>query len=220
MWLLNDFDGVVGNTSTRQYMFSQHLCTIYKAPFPFKNESEFLEAWFDPYDEFYPDLVKQSWDEISSLVHAEFNKFMKTNPASIMPGMREVLTSLKEQHHLGLVTGNRIDNILHTLEQGRVKNLFSIMQGYEDGMQPKPHPEIILTAIERNKIDNSNAHYIGDQVSDAEAAKAAGIGITLVTFGWGSYKKFKEAGFGNVPIAHKPGDLIKMFNKNDCLGHL
>ena len=72
--------------------------------------------------------------------------------------------------------------------------------------QHKPHPAPLLKCLEQLKIDADNAIYIGDALSDYEAAKNAGI-----DFGYAKWGSISEEGILEPEyIFNKPKDLLQL----------
>ncbi len=103
----------------------------------------------------------------------------------LFPGVRDVL----EHHHkndvrLGVCT-NKPEavsrDILETLD---VAHLFGAVVGGDTLSVKKPDPAPLLKAVEHLGSNPSDAVMIGDSPADAGAAKAAGIPVILVTFGY------------------------------------
>jgi pyrophosphatase PpaX len=100
-------------------------------------------------------------------------------------GVLDLLAALKDEgRRLGVVTAKR----RATLALGfdvlpELETFFDVTIAAEDTKRHKPHPEPLLTALER--IDEEPAHgaYVGDSPFDVQAAKAAGMGAIAVTWG-------------------------------------
>ena len=77
----------------------------------------------------------------------------------------------------------------------------------------KPHPEPILHAARTCNIDPSKSIYIGDDIRDVLAGKAAGMKTVAAAYGYCGCKEPPEA-WGADYIANHPLDLLQIIFPN------
>jgi phosphoglycolate phosphatase len=77
----------------------------------------------------------------------------------------------------------------------------------------KPHPEPILHAARAAKIDPTKSIYVGDDIRDVLAGKAAGMQTVAAAYGYCGCKEPPEA-WGADYIIHTPLDLLKIIFPN------
>jgi N-acetyl-D-muramate 6-phosphate phosphatase len=77
----------------------------------------------------------------------------------------------------------------------------------------KPHPEPILHAARIANIDPTKSIYIGDDIRDVVAGKAAGMQTVAAAYGYCGCKEPPEA-WGADYIVHHPLDLLKIIFPN------
>ena len=77
----------------------------------------------------------------------------------------------------------------------------------------KPHPEPILHAARTSNIDPSKSIYVGDDIRDVLAGKAAGMKTVAAAYGYCGCKEPPEA-WGADYIAHNPLDLLQIIFPN------
>jgi len=97
------------------------------------------------------------------------------------PGAENLLKNLSSDRSLGLVTGSRktyVDAIEERLPLQRHFESIITMEDM-DGFH-KPHPHSLLLAADRLGIDPTTTIYVGDQLFDIHAAKAAGMPSVVV----------------------------------------
>ena len=100
------------------------------------------------------------------------------------PHSKEVLLELKKEgFKLGIVT-----NKIHSLTEYALKcidleNIFEYIIGFNDVWKPKPDGEGILKSIEHFESEKSRTLYIGDNKSDYDTARNAGVDCCLVSWG-------------------------------------
>jgi len=90
-----------------------------------------------------------------------------------VPGLHELLADLKQQYRLALAT-NRGMTLAGVVRHFDLAPLFELAVGIYDVPRPKPFPDMIEKCIEHFGIAPDQAVYVGDSLSDLEAAQAAG----------------------------------------------
>ncbi|MBE3553558.1 MAG: pyrophosphatase PpaX [Thermicanus sp.] len=83
---------------------------------------------------------------------------------------------------LGVVTSKQRLTTLMGLRYFGLENYFSAIITMEDVKAHKPHPEPVLTALERLKAEKEEALMIGDSTFDLDAAHAAGVDAAAVAW--------------------------------------
>jgi HAD superfamily hydrolase (TIGR01548 family) len=86
---------------------------------------------------------------------------------------RRQLRALAARAELAIFTGRVRKELDYTLDHCGVREFFGHIVTAEDVAHPKPAPEGLLTIL--NGREPSKAIYVGDNVDDALAAKAAGV---------------------------------------------
>lgn len=97
----------------------------------------------------------------------------------------------RQKLRLGLVTTKtmnfelegRVGGAVTELSETGIADIFSVMVGFEDVTQRKPHPEGINLALSRLGISPGEAVMVGDSASDIKAAQAAGCHGCYATWG-------------------------------------
>jgi HAD superfamily hydrolase (TIGR01549 family) len=114
-----------------------------------------------------------------------------------LEGARELLLDIKERdHRVVLASSAKADEVEHYLDLLIARDLVDDWTTSADVDKTKPHPDLIVAAME--KAGGDDAVMIGDSVWDCEAAKAAKVPtIGLLTGGF-SDKELEEAGAAAV----------------------
>jgi HAD superfamily hydrolase (TIGR01549 family) len=114
-----------------------------------------------------------------------------------LEGARELLLDIKERdHRVVLASSAKADEVEHYLDLLIARDLVDDWTTSADVDKTKPHPDLIVAAME--KAGGDDAVMIGDSVWDCEAAKAANVPtIGLLTGGF-SDKELEEAGAAAV----------------------
>lgn len=98
-----------------------------------------------------------------------------THNDGLYPGVADMLAGLRSGGYLlGVVTGKSRPAWDVTFAASGLPP-FDVIITDDDVIQPKPHPEGLLTALKTVGVPASRAFYIGDSLLDGEAAGAAGI---------------------------------------------
>lgn len=106
---------------------------------------------------------------LSGLDPADFLDDMKLEPHAL-----QVLTELRPQYRLGIAT-NRGPGMAALVRHFGFDAYVDTVVTAADVQNPKPHPEMLLMAVERLGVTPEQALYVGDTEVDSLAAAAAGM---------------------------------------------
>ena len=90
-------------------------------------------------------------------------------------------------HPLAVVTSKTEALARRGLEHVGIMNYFGEIVGCDSCERHKPHPEPVLTALDRLGYEPSEAVFVGDSVHDVEAGNAAGV-LTVAAL-WGPFSR-------------------------------
>ena len=94
----------------------------------------------------------------------------------LFDGARQVLESLKRKGYtLGIVSSRLTDSCRFWTRELGISGFFSVILGRDAFERPKPYPDGILEACRKLKAGHDSCIYIGDNGSDVEAARRAGV---------------------------------------------
>jgi HAD superfamily hydrolase (TIGR01509 family) len=121
-----------------------------------------------------PALIEQARTLARELDYGPFYRWME--PA---PGLYQLLAELKPRYHLAMATnrGMTLAGVVGYFELGP---LLDIAVGIYDVPRPKPFPDMIEKCVQHFSIAPCEAVYVGDSLSDLEAARAAGTHFIAV----------------------------------------
>ena len=97
--------------------------------------------------------------------------------------VEQVLRLRAEGKALGLVTSKLRGGALRGLRLAGLHDAFDVIVGSDDVTHPKPHPEPVLTALDRMHAPVEGAVFIGDSRHDMESGRAAGVKTAAVLWG-------------------------------------
>jgi pyrophosphatase PpaX len=137
-----------------------------------------------------------------------------THFEGVYPGIPEVLEKLRQTGvKMGIVTGKTRSSYEAGLATANLGQ-FDVLVMDDDVTEPKPHPEGVLAALNALDLPADAAIYVGDSITDIEAAHAAGT--TAAAALWSrpvaDRPRFVERlpSNGRVHLLHTPGDVLDL----------
>lgn len=130
----------------------------------------------------------------------------KAHPELPYDGALDTLRRLRmrENISLGIATGKSQRGVRHIVDQFGLEDVFATIQTADDAPS-KPHPAMILQAMEAVGAEPRDTVMIGDAVFDMEMAQAAGVHGIGVSWGFQPVERLRAAGAGT--IIHHYGEL-------------
>ncbi|MFC1857009.1 HAD family hydrolase [Thermodesulfobacteriota bacterium] len=104
----------------------------------------------------------------------------------LLPGVRETLQLLRNNGiSIALATRRPRQVVFEQFQKFKIKEFFKVVVAFEDtGVEKmKPHPAAVNMILEELEIPPKNCVLIGDSPIDADAGRAAGTGVFLLTTG-------------------------------------
>lgn len=113
----------------------------------------------------------------------------------LFPGTREALDRLRgeESTVLGIATGKGLAGVNRILGLHGLSSHFSTLQT-PDHNPSKPHPGMLLRAMDETGADKAETIMVGDTTYDIELANAAGVRSVGVTWGYHDRSELVAAG--------------------------
>ena len=111
---------------------------------------------------------------------------------------------------LGIVSTKFRYRIEDILEREGLSDRFGVIVGGEDVSEHKPHPEGLLTAVSRLRLQPGSVHYVGDSMVDALTAERAGIPFIAVLTGTTGENEFNE--LPNIAVIDDVSALPGLFD--------
>ncbi len=121
----------------------------------------------------------------------EFKKHYYDNPVvntTIYSGVGNILEKLKEKR-LAVLTNKPEKIAKKVLELLGLSKYFSIIWGGDTGPQKKPDPSPINAILDKLKIKPEETVLIGDGINDIKAAKAAGVKVVGLGYGYSDHRE-------------------------------
>jgi phosphoglycolate phosphatase len=152
-------------------------------PPPFEHLRSFIGLHLtDVFNDAFPGCDEQ---KMASLIQSYRRAYPALNHRStkVYPGVTETLTLLPGRKATATTKGSPMArSVLH---QFGLAPHFEHIQG-TDGFACKPAPDVILTAIRELGADPAECLMVGDAPADIKAARAAGVKVCAVQWGYGS----------------------------------
>lgn len=134
--------------------------------------------------------------------HYEINANTNTYPYE---GIVDVLKKIKEKGIYVAILSNKADIFVKALAENYFKGQYDIAIG--QGKYPtKPDPKSTLYILEKYKIKNDEAYFIGDSEVDIFTAKNAKIKCLSAT--WGYKDKTFLLNNGATALLNNPNDIL------------
>ncbi len=149
------------------------------------------------------DEIKRIW-EIGKNREVAYDISLLTLPEKT----EDVVTNLSKDYRLGIVTSRVKNGVYESPELAKLKKYFKVAVSFEDTENHKPHPEPLLLAARKLKVEPEKCVYVGDTETDIIAAKAAGMRIITYAKERLAQSDIHAYNFRELP------DLIKSLDKN------
>jgi phosphoglycolate phosphatase len=143
-----------------------------------------------PLDVMFSELGARS-DLVAQCVESykKHYRVISKQKTTLLPNAKEAIELASSFAKLGVVTTKTARYSRELLEHFEVMHYFEILIGREDVINPKPHPEPILKAIDLMGANINKTFMIGDTNLDTVSAKEANIKSLGVLSGYDSNLK-------------------------------
>jgi phosphoglycolate phosphatase len=170
-----------------------------------------------PVDAAIARMVPEAGDEVHQRLAAAFLALKGELQAAdkleepLYPGVRELIDHLcHPELFLGIATGKGRQGLDYTLRKQGLEGLFHTLQT-GDRCRGKPHPEMMLRAIEEVGLTSDDAVMIGDTSFDIEMARAAGA--TAIGVAWGYHDRADLWQAGAAAVIDHPSQLLPLLSQ-------
>jgi pyrophosphatase PpaX len=205
---LFDLDGTLLD-SVRLILDSYHYTTGIHG-LPRRSDAEWLAGLGTPLRVQFRDSVSATLSmEQLIATYREFNLANHDTMAVAYPGVVEVVRQVHASGiRLGLVTSKNRLGAERGLKLMGLFEDFEVIVGADDVVNPKPHAEPVLKALEQMGVARDAAVFIGDSVHDMESGRAAGVRTAAVL--WGPFTRPELEGTKPDYWLERPAQLVDL----------
>lgn len=115
------------------------------------------------------------------------------------PGVVDTLKGFKRRGKLmAIVTNKPVVPSIEIVEALGLAAFFQLVLGGDSCKNKKPHPEPLLTVLDRLDVEPREAVFVGDSAVDMEAGKSAGLKTIGAAYGFRGRVELEEAGCSAV----------------------
>ena len=105
--------------------------------------------------------------------------------STLFAGVKRCLDRLAAQDiRIGVCSNKPHEFCQALLDDLGVSDYFAAVQGSADGVPKKPDPALLLAVLETLETLPHQALYVGDSETDVQTARAAGVPVALVRYGY------------------------------------
>ena len=127
---------------------------------------------------------------------------------ALFDGIEPLLRDVAAQGwQLGVATGKSDRGLAATLAANGLSDLFATLQT-ADRHPSKPHPSMLLAAMDQALAEPEDTVMIGDTVFDIEMARAAGV--RAIGVAWGYHEADELLAAGAEAVVATPRDLLAL----------
>jgi phosphoglycolate phosphatase len=146
------------------------------------------------------DTFEKLTQSSNHVLFANFAKYFYEKEASAMnvsctllAGVMNLLYYLKQMEiSLAIVSNRSQKTMMPMLQSNKLADHFEIIVGKEDVQRGKPDPEGLFSVLEYYKTSKEECLYIGDSITDGQAAEKAGMPFIAVLTGYTTREQFAK----------------------------
>lgn len=146
------------------------------------------KVWKTAFKEWVPEQYEMMYQEI-------VESWRNTDPLlPLYPEVIDLIQTLSEKG-IGMAIASARERrlIVRDLKRLSIDTYFDAVVGQEDTLRHKPDPDPLLLASRLLGAEKSNCMYIGDQISDIQASRSAGMVSGAATWGEGIHSVLESA---------------------------
>lgn len=209
--ILFDLDGTLIDSIELILGSMRHAFAKCRRPVP--SDAEWLTGVGTPLPSMFRKYVMQD-TEVAELI-AAYREHQLVHHDALVRCYDEVADTLEilahRGHPMAVVTSKSDALARRGLEHAGILRFFTSIVGFDSTTRHKPHPEPVLTALERLGYESFEAAFVGDSVHDVEAGNAAGV-VTVAAL-WGPFTRDQVAAANPRVFAERPGTLPQLVSE-------
>lgn len=172
-----DFDGLMVNTEEVVYAAITELLKTYDVEFRWEHFAKYIGL---PVDDalsgFMEDLsLPLSFDQFVVQRNTIVERFLEEKLTG-MPGLEDVLTLLRKSRiRMAIATSGKRQYVMKYLRKLHIDSYFESIVSIDDVKRGKPHPDLVLKALDVMNCRAEDAIMLEDAPHGIEAARRAGV---------------------------------------------
>lgn len=208
--VLYDFDGTLADSTELIMRSYRHTMTCHLGECPPD------EAWLSGFGMTLESQIGRfaRGDAEAAAMLATYREFQDGLHDELLrpfPGAAETVAELERRGcALAIVTSKHRRSALRGMELCGILSHFEVVVTPEDVANPKPHPEPVLTALERLGVDAAEALFVGDSPHDVAAGRAAGTRTAAAL--WGPFPRAALEAAGPDTLLAAQGDVLALLS--------
>ncbi|MCH5155643.1 MAG: HAD family hydrolase [Clostridiales bacterium] len=129
-------------------------------------------------------------------------------------GVSEMLSAVKDCGLKSAIVTNKYHGAARELKEIFFPTV-DVIVGLKDGIRPKPSPDGVNAALALLNSDKSRAVYVGDGETDMKTARACGMPVVAVTWGFRDESVLMQ--FNPDFVINKPSELLDALRGGDLI---
>lgn len=128
----------------------------------------------------------------------------------LFDGMAELLQRLEAESICWGIISNKVERYVSIIVERLGLSRRSVLAfGGDSAARPKPHPDLMLLALRTTGLAGANCVYVGDDLRDVVAGRAAGMKTVAAAYGYCGDADSPEHWGADALIRH-PGELVSV----------
>ena len=129
----------------------------------------------------------------------------------LFPGIEDLLASIESRRMVwGIVTNKAVRLTTPLVAHLGLSKRAGCIVGGDTTAHLKPHPASLLHAAGQIGVNPSECCYLGDDLRDIQAAKAAGMFSVAVEYGYSGTENGGPRGWNAEAVIGQPMDLLRL----------
>ncbi len=210
--LVFDWDGTLMDSAGAIVASIQESCRDLGLPIPARERAAHVIGLGlkDALSYAVPELPVSDYGKLVERYRHHF--LARDSEMELFPGMREMLSELKQQGYLlALATGKSRVGLERTLQATRLKPYFDASR-CADETRSKPHPAMLEELMIELVIAREATLMIGDTAHDLQMAVNAGVSALAVSYG--AHPRESLTAFNPVACIDTPQELALWLKRN------
>jgi len=128
----------------------------------------------------------------------------------LFDGMPELLRRLESEGVRWGVISNKIERYVRIIvDRLGIAGRIAVAYGGDSAARPKPHPDLMLLALQATGLRGEDCVYVGDDLRDVVAGRAAGMATVAAAYGYCGDAEGPETWGADALIRH-PQELAPL----------